>query len=231
MQPTQRFKKTLLAGALLFGACNAFNASAENFIISATGIPDVVAAPVANFTTLGFGANIKGNKITDTCTIVGKSDIPEADLRVDLAPTGTDNAGTTFGDISGNACLTSSTDGAAMIIEIDGVAGSTVSVEVQDVTGAGYTYTPGAESCVVDFDQATTADLCKDFGSSSIVNGIGMSLVQTANVSEIPTGATAYALATGKTRMILAGTITIDAPGIAQGVSVSDPILVTITYE
>jgi len=101
---------------------------------------------------------------------------------------------------------------------------------VLDVVGTGYTYTPSAESCVVDYDNATTVDTCVSL-AGNLVTGVGMSLVQSANVTETPTGATDYALATGKTRMILAGTVTIDAPGIAQGVTVADPILVTITYE
>jgi hypothetical protein len=239
MQPTQRFKKTLLAGALLFGACNAFNASAETFTVSGTGIPDVDAAPVAGFTTLGFGATIKGGVIGGTCKILGASTFSDVDMHHDLDMNGADDtlapAGAIFGSIEQGTTAGCATDtpgsasGAAMIIEISGITGSTVAISIPDVVGTGFTYTPSDESCYVQYDGTSAADLC-----TSLATGSATGVLLSANhATEVDGTATDYQTTdmVNKLRMILAGEITIDAPGIAQGSTVSEDIVVTVTYE
>jgi hypothetical protein len=237
MQPRHKFPKTLLASGLLLGLSNAFTASAETFTITAEGIPDVQAAPVTGFTTLGFGSTIKGSKVGDSCTIQGAASFSDANMAHDLNGDGTADTlgGTTlFGSVSGDACVNDATgvaSGNAMIIEIDGVTSSTVSVTVNDVTGpnANFTYTPSSESCVVLYDTGTTAtgDICSPLTSGS-VTGVGMSEGKTA---EGDAGSTDYdSEILGKVRMILAGTITI-TQAIAQGVAETVPVVVTVVYE
>lgn len=240
MQPTQKFKKTLLAGALILGTCNAFTASAELLTVAASAVPDVEAAPVDGFTQVSFGENIIGNKSGSTCTLTGISDVADADMLFDNAGDSSDANngnvnGTTVGVLGGSACINGA-GGEVMIIEIDGADASTVSVTVNDVTGTGWVYTPTSESCVVDFDRALddTQDVCRSLASNT-VTGIGMSNTQVDGVdaaasNELVDGADGYALMTGKTRMILAGSITLNAD-LGQGTIVGENIIVQVTYE
>jgi len=237
MQPTQRFKKTLLASAVLFGTGITLNASAALFTVSAEAVPDVAVAPVVG-TQVSFGTGVIGNKNGESCTLLGLTWVDEDDLMLDVAgglgSNGTDGQLVTASPISGNACVTGST-GEIIVLEIDGADASTVQVSVPDVTGTGWVYTPTAESCVVDFDRATdsTQDLCVPL-TTNTVTGVGMSNTQVDGVStdtdEIPDSATGYAAIVGKTRMVLAGSLTLTAD-LGQGTVVSDNILVQVTYE
>jgi hypothetical protein len=232
MQPTQRFKKTLLAGAFIIGAGNSFYASAETFTVLASGIPDVEAEPVAGFTTLGFGATIKGSIIGGTCIIQGAGSLTDSDMDNDFDDNGSDDTagGTTlFGSVSGTACVDdpdSTASGSAMIIEIDGVSNSSVSIDIPDVVGTGFTYTPSAQSCYINYDNTAATDSCESLESGS-ASDVKMSL---AFAAETPGAGTDYSQE-GTLRMVLAGQITIDAGGIAQGTSVAEDIIVSITYE
>jgi hypothetical protein len=85
---------------------------------------------------------------------------------------------------------------------------------------------------VVDFDRATTADACVSLAGNT-VTGIGMSLTQTdgaggANSEEANTYG--YADISGKTRMVLAGQITLDEE-MNAGTVIADSIIVEVTYE
>jgi hypothetical protein len=238
MQPTQRFKKTLLASAVLFGTGITLNASAEEFTITASGIPDVVADVVSGFGTVGFGATLKGGQIGGSCKIVGATAFKDSDMLHDLDQNGTDDTlsgGGIFGSVvSGtpSACytdLTATKSGAAAIIEIDGIAGQTVSISIPDVVGTGYTYRPSDESCYVKYDGSTAIDPC-----TSLVSGGATGVLMAADWGTETDAANAidYGVAIeGKLRMILAGEITIDSPGMAQGTPVTENVLVTIVYE
>jgi hypothetical protein len=236
MQPTQRFKKTLLASAVLFGTGITLNASAALFTVSAEAVPDVAVAPVVG-TQVSFGTGVIGNKNGFFCQLAGSSYLSEADLLLDIGGDAT-NANSanlvTAATITGSACVANST-GEIIVLEIDGADASTVQVSVPDVTGTGWVYTPTAESCVVDFDRATdsTQDLCVPL-TTNTVTGVGMSNTQVDGVStdtdEIPDSATGYAAIVGKTRMVLAGRLTLTAD-LGQGTVVSDNILVQVTYE
>jgi hypothetical protein len=243
MQPTQRFKKTLLAGAVIFGTGITLNASAETFTITASGIPDVVAAPIAGFTTVAFGATIKGSQVGGSCKISGASTFSDANMANDLNQDGNvddldPGAGEVFGSVypgTTGACnkdTAGEASGAAAIIEIDGVPSSTVSISIPDVVGTGWTYRPSDESCYVNYGGTDAADTC-----TSLVSGSANAVAMSGNYStESDLGAagtaTDYsAVIEGKVRMILAGELTIDAPGIAQGTPIADNIVVTVIYE
>lgn len=233
MQPIQKFKKTLLAGALILGTCNAFNASADNFPVLAGAVPDVTAGMVSGYTQLSFGTGIIGNKVGDTCQLNGKTGIDEAvllwDADHDEAIDGT--AASDWGKLAGDACI-DSTDGEAMVIEIDGADASTVSVTVADVSGTGWTYTPSSESCVINFGRTTVVDTCDSLASNT-VTGIGMSLtVANDGIGGVEDVATIYewAAMSGKTRMVLGGLITIDST-IPAGTVITDNVIVQVTYE
>jgi hypothetical protein len=239
MQPTRRFKKTLLASAVLFGTGITLNASAEEFTITASGIPDVVADVVAGFATVDFGATLKGGQIGGTCKIVGATAFSDSDMLHDLNQDGIDTtlaSGGIFGSVvSGtpSACYTDilgTKSGAAAIIEIDGIAGQTVSISIPDVVGTGYTYRPSDESCYVAYNNNNAVDPC----TSLETGGATVVLMASTYVAENDATAIAtnYGVAIeGKLRMILAGEITIDAPGMSQGTPVTDNVVVTIVYE
>lgn len=241
MQPKIRFNKTLLAGAFILSAGNTLTAGAETFTITASGIPDVVAAPVAGFTTVGFGATIKGSQINGTCKIYGASTFSDVDMAHDLdqddSTTLVQNpgAGEIFGSVNPGATSACNKDtagqasGAAAIIEIDGVPNSTVSISIPDVVGTGWTYRPSDESCYVNYGGTTAADPCTSLASGS-ATGVAMAAAfATENVAATSTDYDTTIL--GKVRMILAGELTIDAPGIAQGTPIADNIVVTVVYE
>jgi len=236
MQPKPRFNKTLLAGVFILSAGNTFTASADLFTVSAEAVPDVAVAPVVG-TQISFGTGVIGNKVGQSCALAGIAWVDEDDLLFDKLPIGA-NATTgnlvTAATITGNACVTGST-GEIIVIEIDGADASTVTVSVPDVTGTGWTYTPTAESCVVDFDRGNDVqDVCQPL-TTNTVTGVGMSLTQVngaaaATVDELPDTAIGYAAMSGLTRMVLAGQITLSSD-LGQGTIVSDNILVQVTYE
>jgi len=214
---------------------NAFTASGDVFTVSAGAVPDVTAAPVTGFTELSFGSGIIGNKVGESCSMNGVTGMAESVLLFDIDQDGTQNAAVNFGLLSGNACVTGNNEvGTPMVIEIDGSDSATVSVTVADVVGTGWTYTPTAESCVVDFDGTANdaADACTSLAGNT-VTGIAMSGTQVdanAGSAEVNANQYGYAAMTGKTRMVLAGSITIDSE-IAAGTVVNDNIIVQVTYE
>jgi hypothetical protein len=238
MQPTQRFKKTLLAGAVILGTGITFSASADLFTVSAEAVPDVAVAPAVG-TQVSFGTGVIGNKNGFFCELGGLTWVDDDDLLLDvIGDNSNPNAGqlVTASPITGTACVTGST-GEIIVLEIDGADASTVQVSVPDVTGTGWVYTPTAESCVVDFDRATdsTQDTCVPL-TTNIVSGVGMSNTQADGVNagasndELLDGAQGYTAVVGKTRMVLAGRLTLTAD-LGQGTVVSDNILVQVTYE
>lgn len=239
MQPSQKFKKTLLAGAVTIGTGITFSASAVLLTVDAEAVPDV-AVSIAVGTQVSFGTGVIGNKNGESCALAGISFVDEDDLMLDPAGDLGNNANdgnlVTAATLSGNACVSGST-GEIVVLEIDGADASTVSVSVPDVTGTGWTYTPTAESCVVDFDRATdrTQDVCQPL-TTNTVNNVGMSNTQTDGANgggtndELVDTAIGYSAITGKTRMVLAGEITLTAD-LGQGTVVGDNILVQVTYE
>jgi hypothetical protein len=236
MQPKQRFKKTLLAGAFILSAGNTFTASAALFTVAAEAVPDVAVTPVVG-TQVSFGTGVIGNKVGSSCALAGLSYVSEADLMLDVTSNGANGNSAnlvTAATLTGAACVTGST-GQIIVLEIDGADASTVSVSVPNVTGTGWVYTPTAQSCVVDYDRATsnTQDVCQPL-TTNTVTGIGMSNTQLDGINvvndEIPDTATGYALITGKTRMVLAGSLTLNAD-LGQGTVVASNILVQVTYE
>ncbi|MFT5706285.1 MAG: hypothetical protein ACI9ES_000557 [Oceanospirillaceae bacterium] len=238
MQPTQRFKKTLLAGAVLFGTGITLNASAASFPVTAGAVPDVSVEFVTGYETLSFGTNIIGTKTSQTCSMNGLTGIADNVLLWDADGGNDDDAqnNTTFGALAGGACIDSTglaTAGTPVVLEIDAADSSEVTVTVVNVTGPeGYTYTPTAQSCVIDFDQGTGADTCVSLAGNT-VSGVGMSAAQTDGLS----GAAAetadtfgYLNISGKTRMVLAGSITLTSI-IAAETPVTGSVLVQVTYE
>ncbi|MDU0354654.1 hypothetical protein RS130_12655 [Paraglaciecola aquimarina] len=240
MQPTQRFKKTLLASTLIIGAGITSTASAETFTITASGIPDVVAAPVTGFETVEFGATIKGSQIGGSCKIYGATTFSDSDMAHDLDQDGADDtldpgAGEIFGSVypgTTGACnkdTAGQASGAAAIIEIDGVPNSTVSISIPTVSGTGWTYSPSDESCYVNYGGDSSVDPCTSLASGSAT---GVAMAAAYGTETDGTNADDYdTIIEGKVRMILAGELTIEAPGIAQGTPVADNIVVTVVYE
>lgn len=245
MQPTQRFKKTLLASAVLFGTGITLNASAALFPVTAEAVPDVSVTPVVG-TQISFGESVIGNKSTGFCQLTGLTHISDADLLFDANGAGATDTNAVAGNTVLNSPITTGTGltqacvtgskGEIIVLEIDGADSSTVQVTVEDLPGTGWIWTPTAESCVVDFDGAldNTADSCRSLAGNTVTN-VGMSAAQvdginTGNTNEIPTTAAGFLAVVGKTRMVLAGRITLSAD-LGQGTIVSENILVQVTYE
>ena len=242
MQPIQKFNKTLLAGAFILGTCNTFTASAIPLTVSAEAVPDVTAGPVAGFTQVSFGSGVIGNKVGDSCIMQGISEIDDDQLLWNASGVAATNPnagnvnGTTLGTLSGNGCVNGA-GGEVMLIEIDGADASTVTVTVNDVDGPGgiWTYTPTAQSCVVDFDRVlNSADFCRSLAANT-VTGIGMSSTQLDSVAaaanmDVVDGAQGFSAIVGKTRMVLAGSLTINSD-LGQGTIVGETITVQVTYE
>jgi len=233
MQPKQIMKKTLLASALILGLGNAFTASADLFPVTAGAIPDVTAGMVDGYTELSFGTGIIGNKVGQECIMQGINGIGDDAMLWDIGATNAVVAPVNPGALSGTACLTTD-PGVPMIIEINAADTSEVTVTVADVVGAGYTYTPTAQSCVIDYDRtnADASDSCVSLAGNTVAN-VGMSLDQTdgaGNSTETTTASFGYLATSGKTRMVLAGKITIDSE-ITAGTVIADSIIVQVTYE
>ena len=233
MQPTQRFKKTLLASAVIFGTGITLNASAATFPVTAGAVPDVTVTFAPGFTELSFGSGIIGNKSSESCVMAGITGAGDADLLADIGFDGAATARSNFGALTGNACI--NTDpGSPMVIEIDAADLSTVAVTVNDVVGTGWNWTPTAQSCVVDWDRVTTtnADTCNSLAGNT-VTGVGMSLTKVSDgAGTVEDSGTVYEYAaiSGKTRMILAGTIQLTS-AIPAGTVVAENIIVQVTYE
>ena len=238
MQPTNT-KIALIIGALFLGASGASNA--ELLTVAASAVPDVDVSPVTGFTQVSFGTGVIGNKDGQTCTMQGISEVDDADMLWNASgdqaanPNSGNVNGASLGSLGGTGACSSSDFGEVMILEIDGADSSTVSVTVADVTGTGWVYTPTAQSCVIDFDRVLNdADVCEPLDNNT-VTGVGMSAAQTdgtaaAGAMEVINGAQGYADIVGKTRMILAGSITLTAD-IGQNFVVAENITVQVTYE
>jgi hypothetical protein len=245
MQPKTRFNKTLLAGAFILSAGNTLTASADTFTVTASAIPDVDVQTVVG-TQISFGTGVIGSKVGESCILAGIAHVSESDLKHDLtnaenggAPGTLDNGTNlvTASPITGDACVANTT-GQIAVLEIDGSDSATVTVSVAPVVGTGWTYTAGATSCVVDFDRALSdvQDPCRLL-TTNTVSGIGMSAAQTGEgvadatgSNETPDNNIGFASIVGKTRMVLAGTLTIDS-AIPSNTAVTDNIIVQVTYE
>ncbi|MBU2917122.1 hypothetical protein KO505_03980 [Psychrosphaera sp. F3M07] len=256
MQPKFKMKKTLVASALILGLGNAFVASADTFTMTAGAVSDVTITQHATLgdASISFGDKIKLNPGNgDECILVGATNAFESELgiNVDGDATNTNNAATVItatgvindtagtpvahrpGDIASTStgCLgdddSADSSGSYMVLEVDGVAGSTVSVDIPDVVGTGWTYKAGDQTCVVDFDGTATAsaDSCKDFDGVTSVTGVGLSI----GTGDNENGADAEDN-TGQTHILLAGILEFDGTAIPAG-AVSDSIVVTVTYE
>jgi len=232
MQPKQIMKKTLLASALILGLGNAFTASADLFPVTAGAIPDVTAGMVTGYTEVSFGTGVIGNKVGDSCAMNGITGISDAAMLWSVLGTATNDAQLgTYGALSGSACITTD-PGVPMVIEIDAADTSEVTVTVADVVGAGYTYTPTAQSCVIDFGRTNVADTCEPLTNNTVTN-VGMSLtIASDGAGTVEDVASVYEFAamSGKTRMVLAGQITIDSE-MPAGTVIADSIVVQVTYE
>lgn len=235
-------KKTLLASALILGLGNAFHASSETFNITASAIPDVSltansALAIAD-TELSFGTSVKLSPAAgSTCTITGAGEATEADLdystdgdatNTDI-PSGATTGGLSVGDVQGTGCIADTAgdqSGSVMVIDIDGADTSTVSISIPDVVGTGWTYSPGAETCVSNFDRAATADDCATFTGTNLLTGIQMAADENTE-----TGANLSTLGgiDGTARLLLAGTLTFD--GTAVSAPAGEQVTVTVTYE
>jgi hypothetical protein len=242
MQPNMRTNKTLLASALILGLGNAFHASSESFDVTAGAIPDVTLTANSTLTIaateLSFGTSVKLTPTAgSTCTITGAGEATEADVdySIDGDATNTDivsgatTGGLSIGDIQGSGCIADTAgaqSGSVMVIDIDGADTSTVSVSIPDVVGTGWTYSPGAETCLSDFDRAATADTCTTFSGINTLTGIQMSAGENTE-----TGAVLSTLGDieGQARLLLAGTLTFD--GTAVTAPAGEVVTVTITYE
>ncbi|MDU0112956.1 hypothetical protein RT723_08095 [Psychrosphaera aquimarina] len=250
MQPKFKMKKTLVASALILGLGNAFVASADTYTITAQAVSDVTITQHASLgdSSLSFGDKIKLNpNNNDTCILVAATNAFETDLLVNIdgndtsdaadlvIPAGTpltDGAAAAHvpGEIADDStgCLgdaaTGTTVGSHMVLEVDGVAGATVSVDIPDVVGTGWTYTAGDQTCVVDFDGTAAVDVCRDFDGVTSITGVGLS------VGAGDTGGSVLEDNTGQTHILLGGVLVFDGTPITAG-AVSDSVVVTVTYE
>jgi hypothetical protein len=241
MQPKFKTNKTLLASALILGLGNAFNASSDTFTVTASTVADVDAQTTTTTTItateLSFGAQIKPNPTAgDTCYIVGASEATEADVGATIDGNNTETAivsgattgGYSIGDIRGTGCIEDTAgdqSGSVMLVSINAADSSTVSVSIPDVVGTGWTYSAGAESCVMKYNGGTAADTCETFDSTTSITGVRM---QKAMTSEFPANAAATDIA-GETRVLVAGTLTFD--GTAVSAPAGEQVTITVTYE
>jgi len=253
MQPKYKMKKTLLASALILGLGNAFHASSDILPVSADAVSDVTIGQHATLggSSVSFGTEIKLNpNAGDVCTLIGASNAHEAELGINVdGDNGTNDATAKItatadisdganpyapGDIDENSTgclgddLTGGASGSVMVLEVTGVAGSTVSVDIPHVDGTGWQYRAGVQSCVVDFngDNTASADVCRDFDGVTSRTGVGLA---NAVATEFE-NATDIEVNTGQTHILLAGQLVFDGAAITAG-AVSETITVTVTYE
>jgi hypothetical protein len=246
MQPKMKMKKSLLASALIIGLGNAFTASGETFTVTAGAIPDVAVTPNSTLaiagTELSFGTSVKLQPSSGTtCYIVAATNLIESEIDINLDGAATDaeiNTATPIddaaateyepGDIGGSGCIAdSATDGSGslMVFDIDGADTSTVSVSIPNVSGTGWTYSPGAQTCVTKFTRDTNADTCESFTGKNVVTAIKMAA---ADATEEGTP-DALGGVEGQARLILAGTLTFDGTPVTA--PAGEVVTVTVTYE
>ncbi len=253
MQPKNRTNKTLLASALVIGLGNAFHASGDILPVSADAVSDVTIAQHGSLggSSVSFGNQIKLNPAAgDVCTLIGASNAHEAELGVNVdGDDGTNDATSKItatadisdganpyapGDIDENSTgclgddLTGGASGSVMVLEVTGVAGTTVSVDIPNISGTGWEYRAGVQSCVVDFngDATASADVCRDFDGITSRTGVGLA---NAVATEFENGADIEDN-TGQTHILLAGQLVFDGTALTAG-AVAENITVTITYE
>jgi hypothetical protein len=247
MQPKFKMKKTLLASALIMGLGNAFHASSETFTVSAGAIPDVSVVQNSTLgtlagTELSFGTSVKLTPTAgSTCTVLGASRTIESDLDVNLdGDDGTNDFAITtqlalaastdvFGQVTGNGCIadvSGTPTGSTMVFDIDGADTSSVTVSIPDVVGTGWTYSPGAESCVTKFDRGAGVDTCETFSGKNTVTGV---LMAEAEGTEEATGGSGLGGVEGRARLLLAGTLTFDGTDVSA--PAGEVVTVTVTYE
>lgn len=240
MQPKFKMKKTLVASALILGLGNAFVTSADTYTVTASTVADVdvQAATTGTITgtELAFGDQIKVTPAANaTCSLIGASEATEADVGATIDGNATETAivsgavtaGAGIGDLVGDGCIADATsDGSSiMLFEIDAADSSTVSVEIPDVVGTGWTYKAGAESCVMKYNGGTAADFCDTFNNKTLITGVRM---QGAQINEFGAAAAATDIA-GKSRLLLAGTLEFD--GTPVSAPAGEQVTITITYE
>jgi hypothetical protein len=246
MQPKLKMKKTLLASALIAGLGNAFYASSDTFTVTASAIPDVSATTRTDLvggTEVSFGTAINTNPGNgDTCTVVGASNAFEADIAVNLDQNASNNATAEIntntpitdgtnpylpGDITGDGCVADTAgdgNGSVMVFEFDGSATAAVTVSIPDVSGTGWTWSPGTETCVTDYDNATTTDTCTDFDG---INSVSTNLADAAT-TELDANAD-IENNEGKIKVLLGGTLTFDGTPLSG--TISDTITISVTYD
>ncbi len=254
MQPKQTMKKTLLASALILGLGNAFHASSDVFPVSAGAVSDVdiTQHPSLGDAEISFGNRIKLNPTANSkCILVGATNAFETDINVNLDVSSDNNdeadkitaasalddtagpAAHVPGDIaSGSAgCLgdatTGDSSGSYMVLEVTGTPGTTVSVDIPNVTDTGWTYSASNQTCVVDYDGTAGADTCRSFAGVTSITGVGLS---EASASETVATTDFTENNEGQTHILLAGELTFDGTALTAG-AVSETITVTVTYE
>jgi hypothetical protein len=232
-------KKSLLASALLVGLGNAFVANSDTFTVTAGAIPDVAvgAHPTLGGTSNAFGAKIKLTPAAlSTCEVIGATNAFETDIAVNLDDDVTDNtadaigtpeAGYSLGDVFGTGCVGGGVGNGAgdyMLLVINGGIGNSVTIDIPDVVGTGFTWSPGRGTCVTTYGGTAAADTCANFAGTNQKTGVKMAeLVGTElSTADIEDNS-------GTAKILLAGTLTFTGDPITG--PVNETITVTVTYE
>jgi hypothetical protein len=156
MQPNKS-KIALVIGAMYLGVSGASFAASEPFFITATTLDDVAI----NVTTdPSFGANIFTT--VGNCTL--DVDMPsETLLKMNLAA---DGAGSTYGEVSGTSCINGA-EGVPGVVTISGSGATSVTITLDTITEADYTFTPTASYATYDNSASDDDDTISSLTSGS----------------------------------------------------------------
>ncbi|MDN4503224.1 hypothetical protein QX776_12490 [Alteromonadaceae bacterium BrNp21-10] len=211
MQPNKT-KLALQIGAVVLGAVCASSVSADSFNLTVNTIQDVQIDTVQ---ALDFGENITTDA-SQSCVM--DADVPaDADVFSDGG-----GAATTFGVITGAACIGSGTTVAQPgIYSIQGEAGLdvTLTLSTEAQAGGDYTFSPG-EGCGVDHDGASGGDTC---GAITVGSPITLTLADTTAGDDGPT-------VDGFTHFTVGGTLAIGATGLTSDTDYNATFLVNVVY-
>jgi hypothetical protein len=222
MQP-KKFNKYLLPLAVTAAlSSTSVLAATANYSVGFTTVPDIGITQVQ---AMNFGSGLSlASGVACAMAVTNAGNSYPGDQLLRIAGATADTVGTEVGDLTGAGCTASvGSKGTIGIYRIDGIAGGTVRVTVNNSTGnADFDYT--ATGCIGDYVAGTAGDIC-----DAVTPGVAVD-VRLADASDtVGNGATEGIPNPGQARIVLGGSITTTAVHTA-GQTLTESFNITVTY-
>lgn len=225
MQPI-KISKLLVPAALLAASISmTTSAATANYSVGFTTVPDIT---IVQIRAMNFGTGLSlANGVACAMEIEDQANAATkypGDTIMKLASVGPSLVAANAGDLSGAGCLASvGSKGTIGIYEIQGIAGGTVNVTVNNIVGAtNFNYVAGG--CIGIYDGAGDGDLC-----TTVVGGTPIAAKLAAAADTVGNTAGSGIPAPGATRIALAGTITTASTHTA-GQVLTEQFVIDVTY-